>query len=146
MKRTFRGRCHFEIDGIPVSTPEQYHSLLQTYTPRDSLYFTLLRGVQQLTKTVVLQSLPAGYELSYTRRVFGFELHQQESGVYIDKIVDGAAADKVGLQRGDQIVKIDDIRVETLTEFKHAIEYRLGRRQLDFTVIRDNVGYLVKLP
>lgn len=100
--------------------------MLQTYTPRDSLYFTLLRGVQQLTKTVVLQLLPAGYELSYTRRVFGFELHQQESGVYIDKIVDGAAADKVGLQRGDQIVKIDDIRVETLTEFKHAISIVWG--------------------
>jgi hypothetical protein len=44
----------------------------------------------------------------------------------IDKIVDGAAADKVGLQRGDQIVKIDDIRVETLTEFKHAISIVWG--------------------
>jgi serine protease Do len=135
-----------KIDSIPVSSPEQYHSMLQTYTPEDCFEIALLRGAQHLTKTIELEPLPAGYELSYTRRVFGFELHQQKSGVYIDRVVSGSAADKVGLRRGDQIVKVDDVEVETLTEYKHAIEYRLGRRPLTFTVVRDNVGYLIKLP
>lgn len=136
----------FKIDSIPVSSPEQYHSLLQTYTPGDSFKMTLLRGAQQLTKTIELEPLPADYELSYTRRVFGFELQQQKSGVSIGKVVAGSAADRVGLRPGDLIVKVDDVEVETLTEYKQAIEYRLGRRPLTFTVVRDNVGYLIKLP
>lgn len=135
-----------KIDNIPVSSPEQYHSLLQTYTPGDSLDMTLLRGAKQLTKTLRLEPLPINYELSYTRQVFGFELQQQNSGVYVGKVVAGSAADKVGLRRGDQIVKVDDVNVETLAEYKQSIEYRLGRLPLTFTVVRDNVGYLIKLP
>ncbi|WP_321372262.1 trypsin-like peptidase domain-containing protein [uncultured Desulfuromusa sp.] len=135
-----------KVDGISISFPEQYFSLLQTYTPGDSFDITLLRGAQQLTKRVELEPLPVGYELSYTRQVFGFELHQRRTGIYIDKVIAGAAADKAGFQRGDQVVKVDNTRVETLTEYKQAIAYRLGRRPLTFTVVRDNVGYLVELP
>ena len=134
------------VDGIPVSSPEHYHSLLQTYTPGDSLNLTLLRGLKQLKKTVVLTPLPEGYELAYTRRVFGFELHQEKRGVLIEKIVVDSAAERVGLQRGDQIAKVDDVKVETMSEYKQAIENYLGRQPLTFTVVRDNVGYLVELP
>ncbi|MFK5925618.1 MAG: trypsin-like peptidase domain-containing protein [Desulfuromusa sp.] len=135
-----------KIAGIPVSSPAEFHSLLQTYTPGDSLNLSLLRGLQQLTKTVVLMPLPAGYELAYTRRVFGFGLRQAKDGLLIDKVLEDSAAARVGIQRGDRIVKVDDIKVETMSDYKHAIEYRLGRRPLTFTVVRDNVGYLIELP
>ncbi|MEA3544357.1 MAG: trypsin-like peptidase domain-containing protein [Thermodesulfobacteriota bacterium] len=134
------------IDGVPVSSPEHYHSLLQTYTPGDSLHFALLRGLQQLQKTVALTPLPTGYELAYTRRVFGFELRQTKRGLLIDKVIDDSAAERVGIRRGDQIVKVDDVKVETMPEYERAIEYRLGRRPLTFTVVRENTGYLIKLP
>ena len=134
------------IDDIPVSSPEHYHSLLQTYTPDDSLKLTLLRGLQQLQKRAVLIPLPEGYELSYTRRVFGFELRQFKRGVLIDKVIDDSAAERVGIRRGDQIVKVDGVKVETLSEYKRVIEYSLGRQPLTFTVVRDNTGYLIELP
>ncbi|MCD6580573.1 MAG: trypsin-like peptidase domain-containing protein [Desulfuromusa sp.] len=134
------------IDGIPVSSPEHYHSLLQTYTPGDSLNFTLLRGLQQLQKTVLLTPLPEGYELAYTRRVFGFELRQTKRGLLIDKVIADSAAKRVGIRRADQIIKVDGVRVETLSEYERAIEYRLGRQPLTFTVVRDNTGYLIELP
>ena len=134
------------VDNIPVSSPEHYHSLLQTYTPGDTLHFTLLRGLQELQKVVVLTPLPEGYELDYTRRVFGFELRQNKGGLLVDKVIDGSSAERVGVRRGDQIIKIDDVKVATLSEYKQAIEYRLGRRPLSFTVVRDNMGYLIELP
>ncbi len=134
------------IDNIPISSPEQYHSMLQTYTPGDSLKFTLLRGLQQLEKMVVLTPLPEGYELAYTRRNFGFELRQVKRKLLIDKVLEDSAAKRVGIKRGDQIIKVDDVRVETISEYERAIEYRLGRSSLTFTVVRDNVGYLIELP
>ncbi|SEA54590.1 serine protease, S1-C subfamily, contains C-terminal PDZ domain [Desulfuromusa kysingii] len=135
-----------KIDGVAVAFPEQYFSLRQTYTPGDRLKISLLRGAKRLTKIVELESLPLGYELSYTRRVFGFDLYQRRDGVYINKVIAGSVADKVGLQRGDQIIKVDNVRVANLTEYKQVIEYRLGRRPLTFTVVRGNVGYRVELP
>lgn len=134
------------VDNIPVSSSEQYHSLLQTYTPGDSLHLTLLRGLQQLKKTVILTPLPEGYELAYTRRVFGFELRQGNGGLLIDRVIADSAAQQAGIRRGDQIVQVDDVKVETLSEYKRAIEYRIGRRPLTFTVVRDHVGYLIELP
>jgi len=134
------------IDNVPVSSPEHYHSLLQTYTPDDSLNFTLLRGLQQLQQVVVLAPLPEGYELAYTRRVFGFELRQDRRGLLVDKVIDRSAAERVGLQRGDQIIKVEDVKVETMSEYEGAIEYRLGRQPLTFTVVRNNTGYLIELP
>ena len=134
------------VDGIPVSSPEHYHSLLQTYTPGNSLNFTLLRGLQKLQKTVVLTSLPEGYELAYTRRVFGFELREEKRSLLISRVIDDSAAKRTGIRRGDQIIKVDGVKVETLSEYERVIEYRLGRQPLTFTVVRDNTGYLIELP
>ncbi len=62
------------VDGVIVASPEEFNSLLQTYTPGSKVDFVLLRGMKRLDKTVELTPLPPGYLLSYTRRVFGFEL------------------------------------------------------------------------
>ena len=58
----------------------------------------------------------------------------------------GSSADRAGLRRGDLVVKVDDAPVETLAEYRDALEYRLDRRTLTFTVVRGNAAYLVELP
>ena len=50
------------------------------------------------------------------------------------------------LRPGDLLVKVDGVSVEKLLEYKQAIEDRLGRTPLTFTIVRDNYGYLVELP
>jgi serine protease Do len=114
------------VDGIPVSSSDHYYSQIQTYTPDDSFDLTVLRGIRQLKKTVVLTALPEGYELTYTRRVFGFNLRQGKRGLVIDKV--------------------DGIEVKKMFDYRQTIEDRLGRRPLTFTVVRDNNGYLIELP
>ena len=134
------------IDGLPISSPGQYHSVIQTYTPGDRLDITLLRGLQRMTRSLVLSTLPEGYEISYTLRVFGFGLVQSRYGPTVDTVVDDSPADRVGIRPGDLIRKVDDSEVATLDEYKRAIEERLGRTPITFTVIRDNFGYLIELP
>jgi len=134
------------IDGIPVASPEEYHSLLQTYTPGASLDFTLLRGMKKLKKNVELTALPDDYLLTYTRRVFGFELQEKPGGLFLSKVIRGSSAERAGLRRGDLVVKVDNAPVETLSEYREALEYRLDHRTLTFTVVRENAAYLVELP
>ena len=134
------------IDGIPISSPDQYHSLLRTYTPGDRFEVSLLRGLQQTTRSIQLTTLPDGYEMTYTRRVFGFDLRQSKRGLEVAKVLDGSSADRIGLLPGDLILKVDAVEVKTPTDYARAIEDRLGRTPVTFTVVRDNVGYLIDLP
>ncbi len=59
------------VDGVPVADAEQYLSLMQTYTPDDTLVLELLRGRERLQQQIKLSRLPDGYEMTYTRDVFG---------------------------------------------------------------------------
>lgn len=134
------------IDDLPVASPDQFYSLLQTYTPGDRIAFSLLRGTRTLTKQVELATLPAGYVLTYTRRVFGFSLRRGRQGPIVDQVVRDSAADQVGLEPGDLVAKVAGIEVATLADFRRLIEQRIGRTPLTFTIVRDNFGYRVKLP
>lgn len=134
------------IDEAPISSPEQYSSLLRTYTPGDRLVFRVLRGGRQLEKILVLSVLPDGYEMSYTRRVFGFELVDGRQGPVISKVIKNSAADQVGLRSGDLIVKIEDAETPELSTYQRRLLDYLGRRPVTFTVVRNNSVYLVKLP
>ncbi len=44
----------------------------------------------------MLTPLPAGYELAYTRRAVGFELHHERDRLLVDKVVKKSATERVG--------------------------------------------------
>jgi serine protease Do len=134
------------IDGLPVASPEQFYSLMQTYTPGDRIELSLLRGARTLTKQVDLAALPPGYALTYTRRVFGFTLRRGRQGPIVDQVVRGSAADQVGLEAGDLVAKVTGIEVATLADYSRVIEQRIGHTPLTFTIVRDNFAYRIKLP
>lgn len=134
------------IDGVSIASTEEFYSLLRTYTPGDRLQITLLRGLAPLVKTVLLKTLPDGYELSYVLRTFGFSLREGSRGLLVDKVADASSAARIGLKLGDQIAKIDGVEVETMIDFKNVMTDRLGRLPLSFLIVRDSLGYLVELP
>jgi len=134
------------IDGVAISATDQYFSETQTYTPGDTLQLGLLRGDTRLTLVLQLSALPPGYEMTYTRTVFGFSLKQAGQGLLIDDVVPGSPAARVGLKPGDLLIKVEDVQVEKVADFELAMEERLGRKPLRFTVARNNVAYLIELP
>ncbi len=134
------------IDSVPISSAEHFYSLLQTYTPDDRLQLSVLRGLQMIEKNVALSALPEGYLMAYTRRTFGFDLHQGRAGLVVAKVETGSPADRVGIRPGDLLVKVDRREVSRLSDFAELMEDRLGRLPLEFTVVRGNRAYLIELP
>lgn len=134
------------IDGVAISSAEHFYSLLQTYTPDDQLQLRILRGLKEIEKRVALSSLPEGYLMSYTRRVFGFDLTQTPTGLIVKTVRAGSSADKVGIRRGDLIGEVDRIEIGGLSDFKELMEERLGKTPIAFTVVRGNRAYLIELP
>ena len=134
------------IDGVAVASNDQYLSLIQTYTPGDRVRINLLRGERKMETEVVLTALPSGFEQSYARQIFGFSLNEDVDGLILSEVVKGSAAERVGLARGDRLVKLEDEAVRNLEEFSRAVEDRIGRKPLTFTIVRDKYAYLVNLP
>ncbi len=134
------------VDDVPLTSVSQYYAELKTYTPGDLLPVTVLRGAEILSLQVKLATLPAGYQMAYTRTTFGFSVNEVRNGLYVDDVLAGSPADNVGLRVGDMVIKVENAQVQKLTEFEQEIEERIGQTPLRFTVVRDSVAYLVELP
>ncbi|HKJ04950.1 MAG TPA: trypsin-like peptidase domain-containing protein [Geopsychrobacteraceae bacterium] len=134
------------IDGIPLTSKDDFYSSLATYTPDDRMTLTVLRGLGEITLQVQLSVLPEGYVMAYTRELFGFSLLQSRSGLQIDSVDDGSPADLVGIKVGDLIIKVAGYELDTLDQFIELMGQLLGREPLEFLVARNNRGYLVELP
>jgi S1-C subfamily serine protease len=134
------------VDGVPLGSVAQYYAELQTYTPGDILPLSVLRGDKVISLKVKLTALPVGYQMAYTRSTFGFSVRQGQRGLVIDAVLKGSSAERVGLHAGDMVLKIEGVPVQKLAEFEQTIEEYIGRKTLQFTVVRDNVAYLIELP
>lgn len=134
------------MDNVPVSSTENFFSLLQTYTPDDVLKLSLLRGAREIEKQVVLAALPEGYVLEYTRRVFGLVLADDNVGLKVERVIPDSPAAEVGIRKGDLVVKIDGVELNKVTELERLMAARLGRQPLSFVVVRGSQAYLIELP
>lgn len=134
------------LESLPITTPADFFSMLQTYTPGNSVQLEILRGFTTLKKQVLLIPLPENYGLKYGEEVFGFSVVDQQDGLVVRLVRPESKAAKVGLQAGDYVAEVAGVRVENTKEFAKVIEKVLGREPLSFLIVRGNRGYHVKLP
>lgn len=76
---------------------------------------------------------------AYTLRQYGIELSPKiTSGIAVISVVEGSAADKAGLQKGDVIIKLNEDEVTTVAYLKYLLyKYNVGDT-IKLTYIRDN--------
>jgi len=125
---------------FPSPRRNNYYSLLRSYTPDDHLHLKVLRGTEQFDLELALSTLPDGYLMAYTQRVFGFTLAQGSGGLLVQSVVENSAADRIGMRRGDLVVKLDGRDIASLAGYRQLLEERLGRLPLSFTIVRDRIG------
>lgn len=71
------------------------------------------------------------------RPTLGFSATDTDYGVEVRYVVDGSAADVGGLEIGDIVIKVDDVRITNVNGLKQAInEYVVGD-ELELVVLRD---------
>jgi len=134
------------LDDNTVTSPADYFSLLATYTPRDSVSMTILRGTETLTVQVALASMPKDTGLRYAERTFGFAVKSDSEGVLVSNLTSGSPAESIGLRPGDRVAEVGGVKVATQQEFSRRIEELMGRESIQFLFVRGNRGYYVELP
>lgn len=134
------------LDGEPVTSPEEFYSMLHTYTPDDRVRVRFLRGTEVVEKVVRLAPLPEKYGLKYGERVFGMSLTKGREGLVVRKVAPDSPADKAGIHPGDLVAEVDGKRPKNLDAYSRLLEDRMGAEPLQFLVVRGNRGYYVNLP
>lgn len=67
------------------------------------------------------------------------------TGVWIERVIDGGAADEAGLQRGDIITKADDRDVHKMSELQEIIARHRPGDKIVITYLRERKQYTVKV-
>ena len=134
------------VDGVQTDSASEYLALLRTYPPGSAILLTLLRGEEEVEKTLNLAELPADYALTYLERIFGIMVKEDRQGIVIVKILPGSPAAQIELRPGDRITELEGGRVDNLQALSARIEETLGRLPLRFTLYRGQRGYLVEMP
>ena len=135
-----------EVDGVQTDSALEYLALLRTYPPGAKIILSLLRGEEELSKTINLVELPPGYAMLYLERIFGLAVEEDRQGVVITKVLSKSLAAEIELRPGDRITELEGVRVESLEAFVARMEETLGRLPLRFTLFRGQRGYLVEMP
>ena len=135
-----------EVDRVQIDSASEYLALLRTYPPGSDILLTLLRGEEEIEKTLSLAELPPGYAMSYLERIFGILVEEDRKGLVIVKILPRSPAAQIELRPGDRITELEGSRVDNLQALSARVEETLGRLPLRFTLFRGQRGYLVEMP
>lgn len=140
------GDVILEMDNTPVATPAEFRSLLATYSPGNMLNLKLFRGFKTQVVTVNLSEIPKDYALKYAKNLLGFTVKNSRSGLAVQKVTDGSAADKVGIKPGDIVAEVEGKTIEKLEDYKQVISDLVGQEPIRFLILRGNRGYYIDLP
>ena len=67
-------------------------------------------------------------------------MYGMPQGVYINQVLENAAAAKAGLKKGDIIVKIGEQDIKSMSDLKEELEYYEAGSEVTFTVMQMHDG------
>ncbi len=135
-----------DIDDVPVETPGEFLNILRSYAPGNRIQVRYLRGNRTGTTTVQLIAFPRGVALRWAADTFGFTLEEWRGRLRVADLSPTGPAARVGMHRGDLVVEVAGSKVESLKDYREAVEENFGRLPLQFLVVRGNQGYYIDLP
>lgn len=68
------------------------------------------------------------------------QMYGMPQGVYINQVLENAAAAKAGLKKGDIIVKIGEQDIKSMSDLKEELEYYEAGSEVTFTVMQMHDG------
>ncbi|MCF6289885.1 MAG: trypsin-like peptidase domain-containing protein [Desulfobacterales bacterium] len=134
------------LDEVPVASPAEFVSILETYTQGDRARLHLLRGMDTQAVEVTLTEPPRDYGLRYGERVFGLVVKDSRQGAMVRKVIPDSSAARAGIRPGDLVMEIAGERITRIADFGRIVEAHMGREPLRFLVVRGKRGYYVDLP
>jgi serine protease Do len=151
-----RGDILLDMEGMPISSPEDYRQNLAEFTPSDPINITIHHKGEDQSVRVQLSTFPSDLALDLVYQRLGIKVgeldratrrqYDLEGGMMIEQVRRDSEAGRIGLERGDLVLKINDVPIRNLEEFKETISRFHYLPSLTLIVQRGPYGYSLTLP
>jgi S1-C subfamily serine protease len=141
-----RGDIVAEVGGSRVTDREDFDVRMRGYPAKTPITMNVFRDGRLVPLTVVPVEFPSGLAESIFWDRAGLKVRAVEGGLTILDVRKGARADRIGLERGDIVQRINNRPMKNIESFRDAVaEARAGNSVL-LLVRRGRVGYHITLP
>ncbi|MBI5442888.1 MAG: trypsin-like peptidase domain-containing protein [Deltaproteobacteria bacterium] len=135
------GDVVISLNGRPVESREDFDTLLSAVAPGAPVTLGIRRGERNRNVSMKAARVPADLGLEILRREIGLSVAQVRGGLALTSVARQSPADRKGLERGDALLAVNGMRVETLEDAARAVERGYGRSGLVLVVGRGGYAY-----
>ncbi len=129
------------LDGRPVETREDFETALASAGPGKSLTLRVRRDRAERTAQVTTERTPEDLGLEVLRREIGLVFKETRGGLMVASVVARSPAGAKGLERGDAVLAVNNVKVRTLDDLGKAVESGYSRSSLVLSVLREPYVY-----
>ena len=143
-----------QADQTELASPEVLADLLRRMSVKDDITFRVFRKGKYRKKMVKSVALPEAMAENYCQRSLGIRVGELTNkamigagikGVEITEVTRGGQAERVGLQPGDVLLKINDRRIPNVQEFRKEFSKLRCRSHVTLQILRGRFLYYVTL-
>jgi len=151
-----RGDILLRIGREAIESISDYREVLAEYIPGNKVDLDVFRKGERLTTTVELSPFPPKLALELLEERVGIEVENAgdavrqryglESAVAVSRVKRGSEAGRVGLEKGDLILKINDVETPDIEALQKAVSRYHQLPALTFFVRRGHYIYSLTFP
>jgi serine protease Do len=129
------------LDGRPVESREDFDTALASVGPGRALGVIYRREGAEKTARVTTERTPEDLGLDVLRREIGLAFKETRGGLMVATVFGRSPAAAKGLERGDVVLAVNNVKVRTLDDLSKAVENGYSRSSLVLSVLRDPYVY-----
>ena len=132
--------------GAPIDSREAFDTLLISTGPDRALKVDLKRGKGDLSVELRTSRAPENLGVEVLGREIGLTVTRGQKALLVSAVARSSAAEKKGIQRGDAVVAVNGMQVDTLSDLNRAVERALSRSSVALVVVRGGYPYTLTFP
>jgi serine protease Do len=129
------------VDGRPVEGREDFDTALASVGPGRTLAVTIRREGAESAARLTTERTPEDLGLDVLRREIGLVFKETRGGLMVASVVGRSPAAAKGLERGDLVLAVNNVKVRTLDDVSKAGENAYSRSSLVLSVLREPYVY-----
>ena len=152
-----QGDVILSLENNEVSDKSDYSERVSTYPVGNTIDMKILRDGKERSVSLKVSLLPESRVVDYVQNWLGFTVNKiQQSlarrhrlatsqGVVVTSVTPNSVGGKIGIQPGDIIRQVNQVRIENEKDFRMAIVKAAGRDSVLILIQRGQNGYYVTL-
>lgn len=139
-----------EFDGVKVKTKDEFRAAVRRIPVGKKVKLRIYRGGDRETFTLVTEEFPLKMAEEVARYMLGVSVAEpgraSSGGVVVDKVAPGSPADRIGMRKGDLILKVNNDPIKNTDAWRKAIAKIRMMDSVLLLVQRGRSVYYVTMP